>query len=58
MQMTEQCKQFGAQPPNFYDQGGAGQPPPGAPPMGGGPPGGAPPQNYEFEIFDPTTLEK
>ena len=56
--MTEQCKQFGAQPPNFYDQGGAGQPPPGAPPMGGGPPGGAPPQNYEFEIFDPTTLEK
>lgn len=60
MQMTDQCKQLGAQPPNFDDQGpgGAGGPPPGAPPMGGAPPGGAPPQNYEFEIFDPTTLEQ
>lgn len=54
--MAEQCRALGAEPPKFDDDGAGGGPGAGGP--GTGAPPQAPPVNYEFEIFDPTTLPK
>jgi len=56
LQMAEQCRALGAEPPKFDDDGAGGGPGAGGP--GTGAPQQAPPVNYEFEIFDPTTLPK